>query len=100
MKKYQRKPKNDHQPVQQIRVLTFDEAVAAGMSSSLVMTISRSLRRLAKDCFRRYYAEDYSSRYDDGINETPASLQQAGRTNEKNSYELQALAIKLRKAGK
>lgn len=96
-KKQKYQPVRDN--VEQVRVMTFKEAVDAGMSSSLVMTISRSLRRIAKDCFARYYREDTSSRYDDGIKESPASLQQAGRINEKNSYELYQLSMKLKKAG-
>lgn len=82
------------------RVLTFQEAVDQGLSSSFVMTVSRSLHRLSRDCFARLDAKNFDSRYSDKYYETEASLRDAAQVNSRNSYELQIVAIKLRKAGK
>lgn len=84
----------------EIRVVSFQEALDAGMSSALVRTIARSLDRIARDCFRRSREENFESRFDDSVKETKASLTEAGKINESNAYALRALAAKLKKAGK
>ena len=82
-----------------IGILTFDEAKALGMSSSLVRTISRSLDRLSRECFQRVRAEDFTPRWPEGETETKASLTDAGKINQQNAFAMRDLARDLKRAG-
>lgn len=82
-------------------VITFDEAIEQGWTSSQIATLARSLERLSKDCFTRLTERDFSCRLSEDLpnDETPASLVRSGKMNQQAAYVLRKLSFQMKKAG-